>query len=381
MRKFISALVLGAALLFGGSLDAQAEHVGIVGSTFTAVGVSSSLTTFATRGVTVNVHVNGTYDVTLNLEREVGSPGSGAFEVVMRDIAPAANGLHRIVWTTQKDNEVLRLAVSTFTSGTVVYSLFDGRNTPRVFGITGFNRRTHINRFEEFNQEHLAIAADADNGLEWVTFTDLDGTVWADVAGDNEGAISGTAGTSDSNDVSAASFEIVTNDGGLVSDGLMVIEFRTSMDDITEVEGYLGLSDVIAVSAATIPFTVNSNVVADIGSTDEIGFIFSSDATDTNSWQPVSTNSGAVGNNAVEFACDFRDAVNDEYDILRIEIEATGDAFWYVGGVLCAAEALAVATDTVFVGYLAVDNNIDDATGGGVLTVEYLDYYYARTSN
>jgi len=380
MRKFLG-YALGALLLMGVSFGAQAEHTGIVGSTFTAVGVSSSLTTFATRGVTVNIHVNGVYDVTLNLEREVGSPGSGAFEVVMRDIAPAANGLHRITWTTQKDNEVLRLAVPTYTSGTVVYSMFDGRTSVRDFGITGFNRRTHINNFEDFLEESFNVASDDNGTFEWITFTDLDGTVFAIVAADNEGAISGTAGTSDSNDVAAASYAVQTNDAGLVSDGLMVVEFRTSMDDITEVESFLGLSDTIAVNAAIIPFTVNSNVVTDTGSTNDLGFIFSSDGTDTNSWQPVSANAGAVGNNADEFACDFRNAVNNEYDILHLEVEATGDAFWFVNGTLCAAEALAVATSAVLGPYLAVDNNIDDATGGGVLTVEYVDFYFARTSN
>jgi hypothetical protein len=130
-----------------------------------------------------------------------------------------------------------------------------------------------------------------------------------------------------------------------------------------------------------MPFTVNSNVVSDTASTNDIGFIFSSDATDTNSWQPVSTNGGTVGNNAAEFACGFRDAVNNEYDILRLEIELNGDTFWYVNGTLCAAETIAVAPAAILVPYLGVDMNVDDATGGGVLTVEYTDFYFARPSS
>ena len=386
MRKLFG-YVLGALLLlgvtFGVNSHAQAEHAAIVGSTFTAVGVSSTLRVQGLRGQDVHIYYNGVYDQVVDLQHEVGSPGSGAWEDVIgfRDIAPDANTLYRVLYTTQTENESLRLKVRTHTSGTGVYSIFDGRTTPRVFGTTGFQRRTHVNNFEDFLEESLNIASDDNGTFEWITFTDLDGTVFAIVAADNEGAISGTAGTSDSNDVAAVSYAVVTNDAGVVSDGLMVVEFRTSMDDITEVEAFLGLSDTISVSAAIIQFTVNSNVVADTDSTNDIGFIFSSDATDTNSWQPVSTNAGTVGNNEDEFACDHRDAVNDEYDVLRLEIEVNGDTFWYVNGVLCAAETLAIAAAAILVPTMAVDNNVDDATGGGVLTVEYVDYYFARPTS
>ena len=383
MHRIIQALALAAILwipIFGGTFEAKATHTAIVASTFTAVGTSSSLGTNAVAGATVHVHVNGTYDVTLNLQREVGSPGSGAFETVQRDIAPAANGLHRIVWTTEKDNEVLRLQVSTYTSGTVVYALFDGRTSPRA----NPSRATHLNRFDDFNENDLAVLGDTTWQTEWLAFINSDvggsgGSSYERTANINEGAVEGTAGTSGRTEsVSAFSYTVVTNDAGVVSDGLMVIEYRVYVDDITEAVAYAGLSDTIVVDAAIIPFNVDSNVVTDTGSTNDIGFFFSADATDTNSWQPVSANAGAVGNNADEFACDFRNVVNTTYDVLRLEIEATGDAFWYVNGTLCAAEALAVAAASILVPYIAVTEGTDDATGGGIFTVDYVDFYFNR---
>jgi hypothetical protein len=383
MRKFFGyVLALAVGMFLSWPFVAQAAHTALIGGTFTAVGVSSVLKMGA-RGATAHIYYNGTYDQVVDLQREVGSPGSGAWEDInsFRDLAPAANTLYRLSWTTEKDNEQLRLKLRTHTSGTGVYSLFDGRTSPRVFGVTGFNRRTHINRFEDFLEEAFPIASDDVGTWEWITFINASGSVFALVDTDNEGSISGTAGTSGSLDEVAASYAVVANDAGVVSNGVMVVEYRTSMDDITQVEAFLGLSDTIAVNVAIMPFTVNSNVVSDTASTNDIGFIFSSDATDTNSWQPVSTNGGTVGNNAAEFACGFRDAVNNEYDILRLEIELNGDAFWYVNGTLCAAETIAVAPAAILVPYLGVDMNVDDATGGGVLTVEYTDFYFARPSS
>ena len=92
MRKILRGIkggcvfALAVALLWI-PIAAKADHTAIIGSTFTATGSSSTLSTRA-RGTRVYAFFSGTYDMVVDLQREAGSKGSGAFEVIQRDIFP-----------------------------------------------------------------------------------------------------------------------------------------------------------------------------------------------------------------------------------------------------------------------------------------------------
>ncbi|KKK91918.1 hypothetical protein LCGC14_2708140 [marine sediment metagenome] len=92
MFKFFTKIALAAVIATGVWGSAKAEHTAIVGSSFTATGVSSSIR-LTNRGDTLTIYINGVYSTAnvIDLEREVGSPGSGAFQRVLADIAPTAN--------------------------------------------------------------------------------------------------------------------------------------------------------------------------------------------------------------------------------------------------------------------------------------------------
>lgn len=75
------------------------------------------------RGDTAAVALSGTYNMTIRLQREVGAPGSGAWETLKSwDTANATVAFNHV---TEKDNENLRLIVAVDTSGTVVATLTD----------------------------------------------------------------------------------------------------------------------------------------------------------------------------------------------------------------------------------------------------------------
>ena len=137
---------------------------------------------------------------------------------------------------------------------------------------------------------------------------------------------------------------------------------------------------MVAVNGAIELFVINSNVVADTGSTNDIAMQYSSDAADTDSFQPASTNAGAVGNNAVEFSCAETIAINTYYRT-TIEIESSGDAYFFVDDVLCAVEALAVATTARLIPYWWASSATDDTTGGAVQIVDFIDFYMARPAD
>ena len=352
MFKTLRGYALVAALALPLSwipIVAHAEHQALIFTSMTTVDDVSATLTIASRGTSVYWHINGVFDMVIDLQRESGSPGSGAWERIVSDIAPTANGLVRGSYASVGDSESVRLFLRTDTSGTAITTLFDGRQSPRVLA-----RATHVNLFDEFVGEDVGLEADTlfSPQLVWLADTHTQGTGCDALVTIQEGAVDLTAGGGGTiaEDVAGCSLSIVNNDAGLVSDGVMQINYRWRFDSIAGANHFVGLSDTAVVANTIALFTVDSNVVADTASTNDIAIGYSSDATDTNSFQPASTNAGAVGNNADEFACTETVVVNTYYRT-TIEIESTGDAMFFVDDVLCAVEPLAVATTARLVPY------------------------------
>jgi hypothetical protein len=94
-------------------------------ASFTGVGDSVTLKVPA-RGETVDVAISGTYDMTIQLQREQGSPGSGSWEVLKE--FNTANATEAFSHLTAGDNESLRLIVTVDTSGTATATLAENSN-------------------------------------------------------------------------------------------------------------------------------------------------------------------------------------------------------------------------------------------------------------
>lgn len=89
-------------------------------ASFTSVGDTTTLST-SYPGETVAVALSGTYDMTIALQREVGSPGSGAWYTIKSWNTADATVAYN--YTTKYHNEELRLIVQVDTSGTCTATL------------------------------------------------------------------------------------------------------------------------------------------------------------------------------------------------------------------------------------------------------------------
>ncbi len=74
------------------------------------------------------------------------------------------------------------------------------------------------------------------------------------------------------------------------------------------------------------------------------------------------------------------DSADDTYNILRVEIDASGDAFFYINGALVFAEATAVATTATLAGFLWV-NSADSGTTTNISTVDYWEFTITRPAD
>lgn len=91
-------------------------------ASFTAVGDNVELQ-MTDKGETVGIDISGTYNMTILFQREVGSPGSGAWETLRT--YTTANATVAEEHTTEFYNEKVRLIVTVDTSGTATATLAD----------------------------------------------------------------------------------------------------------------------------------------------------------------------------------------------------------------------------------------------------------------
>ena len=189
----------------------------------------------------------------------------------------------------------------------------------------------------------------------------------------------GSGGVGVADDKTVLSLILITK-GSLVSLGMTVFECRVSFDQITGTSWGFGLGDVLA-NATEIPnFKVNSGTVTDDGGvTNGIAIMFSTDATATTLFQAVSTNGNTIGNSGNEETLTDGPTANT-FDVLRIEVDADGDARFYINGVLRLSRATAVATNSLLIPYIWGDSG-DDADVATDLTIDYIKFQGARPSS
>jgi len=383
MNKF--SILAAAALMLGFAGSAYAG----LGFKVDAATVDDVTTTACTTGLNQTVDGFGggvDMDQVWRLEIEVGSKGSGAFKPVsgFSDVFPTAQGGAAVGGTTQimryevEQPSCFRLRMITDAGGTAQIQLVTNRNVPSA--VPG--RATHMTFFDDFNRSVLAVAALGSN-IDYLSFAG-DGS-GSSVVGIGEISPEGIMTFTGGDDGDAEdTLEITLGTaayGGLVSAGMIIVEFRSSVEDITAGDWILGLSeDVTANAGEDMEYDINTNVVTDFSSVaSSVAFAFSSDAVNPTLLQAVSTNATALGNAADEYTL-AGTPVAATYQILRIEVDTNGDAFWYVDGVLVGAEPLAVATTATLMPYMAASSADDCTSSCGVtkVDIDYLMWVVAR---
>lgn len=377
MKKFLKAKTGYAlafiCLLFGVAPVAQAQSVHESSETDDLLNAVGEVTTTlrANPFSTISIFLNGTYVATANLQRGVGSPGSGAFENVMAVTNGTDDATVSTLWTTGPNPESYRVIVTTYTSGAMLAQLTDQSRTPQVFVQGG----TYIREFDDFLLNEAAVTA-----TRYVTTeNDTTGTVFIGITGLTEGAYRGINGTvGDDADEVCLSYIDVSDMGGLVSDGWMAFEVRLKSNVTTAQFGAL-LHDEECVGTQLTPFDVDSNVVTfDTGNqANSVGFAHSEEADDVDGWTTVSANADTEGNNSDEF--EVGTVVINVYVTLRIEIDNSGDGYWYVDGALVYAENQVVATTAILLPFVWVDTTAVDG-GDATIDVDYIEFVMTRPS-
>ena len=232
-------------------------------------------------------------------------------------------------------------------------------------------------RFEVFDD---FFAATLDETNHWITFEGTAATAAAHV--DNpEGKMSMTSGAvGGANDGVTISSRVLAN-GALVSDGMIVFETRVAMDVITGANFCAGLSDTIAEATERNLYKINSGTIADGGLTltNAICLAYDTDATAPTKWQFCSENAGTIAAAAAEDA-HTTGPTADIYAVIRIEVDATGDARFYLDGTLIKTVTTAVATTAVLVPFIGI-NTADDANTATVVDVDYIYFSGARPAS
>ena len=385
--KMLKTALLALAMVFVMSASAKAEFGYVVG----AATVDGVTTTACTLGLnqTVTGFGNGVdVDQVWALEKEVGSKGSDAWSPVSgyTDVFPTANGADAVGGITQvsrytsPEPACFRLHMTSDSGGTAQVQLVTNRDAPTAYP----GESTHVRWYDDFRAGGLAITTSGvgDDPSYLAHKGATAAAVVSVIEGEAEGAITfsgGDAGTDA--DLSTGSFGLLTN-GALVSDGTMAVEYRVAVDAITDTQFGFGLYDLISAATEIVAFEANTNVVAEGAVTtaaDAAAIFFNTDSNDAQGdfWLAGAINASAQANAADEYSLGGA-PVAATYSVLRVEIDSTGDAFFYVDGLLQGAEPLAVATTGVLVPYWWAGSP-DDGTGTTrKLHIDYLEFWSAR---
>ena len=233
-------------------------------------------------------------------------------------------------------------------------------------------RTTHFEIFDDFTYE--AIATTGAGRGDWIVFagTDADATAAAVVPAP-EGKVDMGSGDGGSTEDGSVISLILLAKGSLVSLGMTVFECRVSFDQITGVAACFGLSDALATDDEHLLHTIVAGELADGGLsvTNSVEIVYSEEATAGTVYQIASENGGTIGNSGAEESLTDGPTI-DTYDTLRIEVDDTGAARFYINGVLRGTRALAVATTALLIPYIAIDG--EAATP--VVTDLSIDYIY-----
>jgi hypothetical protein len=134
--------------------------------------------------------------------------------------------------------------------------------------------------------------------------------------------------------------------------GTLIAEVRLQFDDLETLEFYCGFTgdnaDDVTLEGDTIH---GADTTVTLTEDDLCGFLYSAELTEDEMWHCVyngGTTTGETVSTSVESGVD---AVADEYNILRVEVDPNGTARWYIDGVLkqTVEGAVSLTEDLAFI--------------------------------
>ena len=351
MRKFLKALGVAAFLsvfTLGTAFAAVVPQATVVENTVAggmdAAGEVSGTITVAPF-TTLSIFWGGTYSAAnrFELQEELGSPGSGAFRKVLRLDTNTANSDARTTYLTGPNRSAYRVAMTVAGTGDVLVKMTNASLTPNDF--TDF--REYLRFFTDFDTQTTAVDA-----AHFLAQSEGAGTAFAVLVTVEEG---GTDGISDSNadgtDTQTLCTIVTTDKAGLVSDGWMSFEARFRVNEVgIEVELGAGYVDAVCDGdSGDTPATASAQELTVVGYTDVAVLLTDGGATQVLNVTPFSVNAGVEQHdidtaNTSHFYDTGIPIVDDQYIIFRVEIDASGDVFYYVDGALVFAEFTGVNT-------------------------------------
>ncbi|MEE9598146.1 MAG: hypothetical protein V3V96_15350 [Acidiferrobacterales bacterium] len=338
-------------------------------------------------GTTLTAYVSGVYSVAnkLWLQKESGSPGSGAWRSILQLTGTgsglAANAQNTYVWVNERNTNSYRLFMSAAGTGDVVAQLTD------VASAADYSFRTDrafVNFFDDFFDTELLTTegATAFKGL-WLSAIDdgaTGGTAATLLDTDIEGTLDLVGGTGQAaTETTCLSFTDTDDQASLISVGDTYWGARVSISTIAGTIFGVGLSDLECLTGTDVPQLVDidsTTVTPENAYTNALGFHQQGEATDVDGIEPWSNNATTAGNNADEFEAGT--AVADTYYVLEGVINAAGDCAFYIDGGLVYAENECVATTAVLSPFIYVGADASGSTTTPTLTVDWVEFAFPR---
>lgn len=353
---------------------ADETHVIVTNTTDQLLNAAGEVTSTLTAAPfeVLTIFISGTYSTAnvVELQREVGSPGSGAFERVFDLDLGTANARQIQSVTNGPNTNGYRLAMTTFGTGAVVAYMTNMNRTARNWMDPKYVF-TQAVQFDDFFDNSWETNADSETLVSDQKYvatggTDNSGVIGVHDLSNREGGVQQTSST-DENDMECFGVDVVADHAVLPSDGWSAIEIRLNVDVLTAAAG-MGFHDTVCTDTG-VWVTAVAGVVASSGAGDSQAIItFQDAATNSTSWLATSAIIDVEGANALEVA--MATAVAGTYVRLRVELDNLGNAFFYIDGTLQHVEPLAVTT-TVEQAPLAFAESSSAGSTALLMTMDY----------
>ena len=158
------------------------------------------------------------------------------------------------------------------------------------------------------------------------------------------------------------------------ADGGIIMEARFKQADVTTGAIYCGFTETLNLATPVMPAEFATATMSYNGSGGMVGCVWDPDAT-TNRWKALAGDGGSVSSNASANGEDDNasgDAVNDQWEIVRVEIGPDATARIYHDEILIDTIASAITAGDKFYAVLMIENRSAAAN-----TLE-VDYFHAR---
>ncbi len=389
MYKWIKALGVAAILAFpmalpvGASDDGGPNHFIAVNTTDQLLNAADETSTslLAAPFTELTIFVSGTYGASnvVVLQREVGSPGSGAFETVLTLDTATANLRTISGFTTGPNTDNYRLKMTTFDTGAVVAYMTDYPRAARDWGVS---KDTYVVWWDDF-QTTNDLDQDGPTVVNEQMYISTANTVGGanEVAGvidvsNLEGAVTMESSDGTADEMACFGAILAANQSATVGDGWMSFQARVEFSTYAG-KGGIVISDTICTANAVSLVNIGTVTVDANGASDSVAAIWFDDgATSALFFHAISAIGNTEGANAVTVVGPATATAGNYAPPLRIEIDNLGNAFFFHDGTLFHVEPLAV-TVAAEVGFRIEAGNSATTTGIDS-TIDYIEWVTPR---